>query len=131
MHGGDGSLLFARLVRAGDTVDLSYLHSVERTVVVERFEIVPGGLRLVMTSFGSTGAGLPASHPDLVIQDGRFVITGFDMVLREVPLLTSEATRNLLELKHETYPLRGRVTVLVRQRPAWVTAIRRTPAAGL
>jgi len=117
--GPDGRVLFARQVELGALVDYQYLHSVERTLVVERFEVVSTGLRLSMTSFGSAGAGLPASHPGLVTRDGRFVIEGLDTVLAELPLLGSEATCSALVVGSDRYEVRGRATVYVRRRPAW------------
>lgn len=119
VRGHDGRVLVARRVAQGSTVDYQYLHSVEQTTVLERFEVVSAGLRLSMTSFGSAGAGLPASHPDLEIRDGRFVIEGLDIVLRELPLLGSDATRSVLVFDGERFEVRGRATVYIRRRPAW------------
>lgn|GEM_PF-1651147 len=123
-------LLYAHRVTVGDEVVYSYLHSVERSIVVEVFQVAPTGLRLVMTSFGSAGAGLPACHQDLVTRDGRFVIEGLDSLLPELPLLGSEATRSLLQVGDDSYPLRGRITIAVRKYPVWAAGWRRATAAG-
>jgi hypothetical protein len=126
-----GVVVFARQACYGDPVEYSYLHSVERSTVIERFEVVPNGLKLVMTSFGSAGAGLPASHPDLVTREGRFVIEGLNTTMHELPLLGGEATESRLEFRGETYALRGRLTVSVRRYPVWTAGWRRATAAGL
>lgn len=118
-----GQVLLAREVRAGATVDYTYVHSVEQTTVLERFQVVATGLKLVMTSFGAAGAGLPASHPALVMRDGRFVIEGLDVMVKELPLLGSDATCSVLEFGGGRYEVRGRVTVSVRRRPAWAVKL--------
>ncbi|MEW6308792.1 MAG: DUF1850 domain-containing protein [Bacillota bacterium] len=128
VRAADGAVQYARQVSVDDVVELSHVHSVEQTLVVERFTVVPKGLRLVMTSFGSAGAGLPASHAGLVTRDGRFVIEELDTVLCALPLLGSDATRSQLELHGASYALRGRVTVSVRAYPTWHPGWRRGAA---
>ncbi|MGH2374721.1 MAG: DUF1850 domain-containing protein [bacterium] len=52
-------VLWRRAVEPGERVELRYIHSVERTPVIEEFRAERHGLRLVAMRFYSQGAGLP------------------------------------------------------------------------
>ena len=67
-----GSLLRAVPLRGTLEVRLDYVHSVERTPVVESYVAERGGLRLVRMEFASQGAGLPTSG--YVREGDRFVL---------------------------------------------------------
>jgi hypothetical protein len=54
-----GRVLVARPIGAAMRVELRYRHSVERTPVIEVFEVSRGGLDFVEMWFASQGAGLP------------------------------------------------------------------------
>ncbi|MDQ7844396.1 MAG: DUF1850 domain-containing protein [Armatimonadota bacterium] len=67
-----GSALRVIPLRGPLTLRLEYLHSVERTPVLEHYVAAAGGLRLVRMEFASQGAGLPTSG--YVREGGRFVL---------------------------------------------------------
>jgi hypothetical protein len=67
-----GRALVRAPVEAGARIELRYRHSVERTPVVEIFEVGPAGLEFVEMRFSSQGAGLPTEG--YVLEDGVFVL---------------------------------------------------------
>ena len=52
-------VLYSTAVSEGTTVELSYTHSVERSPVIERYQITDGTLRQTTIIFESYGWGLP------------------------------------------------------------------------
>jgi len=55
----------------GTRISLSYLHSVEKTVVREEYDVRPSGIVMVSMTWSSTGAGLPDEYDEVV--DGQYV----------------------------------------------------------
>ena len=77
-------LVEAARVSPGDTLDLSYRHSVERTRVVGRFTIGPDQTLLATeTRMTSVGTGLPNCEPDRTHREGEWIIV--DEGNQEIP----------------------------------------------
>jgi hypothetical protein len=71
----DHHLAQAARVSPGDTLDLSYLHSVERTQVVGRFTVGPDrALLATETRMTSVGTGLPNCEPDRTRRQGDWIV---------------------------------------------------------
>lgn len=111
----------------GDTFTLSFIHSVERSVVRDFFRIDEGG-RLVLygTEFSSSNAGLPsalAPGETLTRGDGRFRISGMHRVMEEVSLWVGEASGNRLTIHGVDHDLPGMAgEALLRVRAGTSTA---------
>jgi len=95
----------------GDTFVLSFVHSVERSVVRDFFRIDEGG-RLVLygTEFRSSNAGLPsalAPGETLTLDDGTFRISGMHRTMEEVSLWVGKASGNRLTIHGVDYDLPG------------------------
>jgi hypothetical protein len=56
---GSGRVFWHRAVQPGERIELHYVHSVERTPVVEVFRAEADGLWFIEMRFVSQGAGLP------------------------------------------------------------------------
>jgi hypothetical protein len=68
----EGTELLAVPVEEGDTVAIEYTHSVERTLVTDRYVVSRGSLIDDQMLFSSFGAGLPA-QADVRRSGGRYV----------------------------------------------------------
>ncbi len=95
----------------GDTFALSFIHSVERSVVRDFFRIDEEG-RLVLygTEFSSSNAGLPSSlapGETLTRGEGVFRISGMHRVMEEVSLWVGEASDNRLTIHGVDHDLPG------------------------
>ncbi|MBI3998183.1 MAG: DUF1850 domain-containing protein [Armatimonadetes bacterium] len=67
-----GRVLWRARGTPGDLIELRYLHSVERTPIVEVFRADADGMWLVMMRFTSQGAGLPTEG--YTREGGEFVL---------------------------------------------------------
>ncbi len=67
---------------------ISYDHSVIRQPVEEVFSLAPTeGFVLTSTVQADFGAGLPSeTYDSIVLENGKFVISGIDRFMREIPL---------------------------------------------
>ena len=89
----NGNRVFWTQIRPGDRFSLEYRHSVQLSRVTDVFEIDSQyDLILISTIFSDHGAGLPYK-PDhggvfSVLPDGRFSVSGMNMVLPEILLRT-------------------------------------------
>ena len=101
-------------------VRLEYVHSVERTPVVETYRADPRGLRLVQMEFAAQGAGLPSTG--FVREGNRFVLRT-DQPLTVLPVRVSGVGRQRLRVGPDAFDLLavtgegGIVTVAVRSAP--------------
>jgi hypothetical protein len=68
-----GERLLVRPVAQGTTVALNYTHSVEKTPVLDVYEVNGTELEMVRMEFHSYGAGLPARADVNVTENGTFV----------------------------------------------------------
>ncbi|WP_323191151.1 DUF1850 domain-containing protein [Halostella sp. PRR32] len=69
---GTGDRLLVVPVEDGTTVDIEYTHSVEKTPVVDAYEVREEKLDNVRMEFSSYGAGLPANQ-EIERENGSFV----------------------------------------------------------
>lgn len=101
----NGRAAFWIQVWPGDRFNLEYIHSVQLSHVVDTFEIDSQyDIVLVGTIFSDHGAGLPYK-PDhggtfSVLPDGRFSISGMNMVLPEILLRTGREHGNAFQAGH-------------------------------
>lgn len=101
-------------------VRLEYVHSVERTPVVETYRADPRGLSLVQMEFAAQGAGLPSTG--FVREGSRFVLRT-EQPLAALPVRVSGVGRQRLRVGADVFDLLavagegGIVTVAVRSAP--------------
>lgn len=123
---GDGTRLFAVRADRPLRVRLEYMHSVERTPVLEVYEVSPNGLRLVRTEFVSQGAGLPSEG--FVKEGGRFVLRT-DRPLSRLSIRVSQVAVQHLLVGGKALDLLweagdgAEVVLAVRRRP-WLLVLR-------
>lgn len=88
----DGSRLLAARVRAGDTLEFEWIHSVEHFPWFERFDIEPdGSLFLRETRIAGFGAGVPFERGTSVrIENGYIVYSGIDEAYPSYRWINSE-----------------------------------------
>jgi len=92
---GSGRVLWHRAVRPGDVIELHYLHSVERTPVVEVFRAASDGLYLVEMRFVSQGAGLPTQG---YVREGDHFVLRANRKIGELPLRVSAVAGHYLRV---------------------------------
>jgi hypothetical protein len=95
-------------LRQTGTFSLSYTHSVEKTPVIEVFQVQENGtLLLTATKYKSYGVGLPSLPEEgrLTIADGWFVLDDLRREYREIRLRVGPEARLSLEIGREIIPL--------------------------
>ncbi|MBM4270812.1 MAG: DUF1850 domain-containing protein [Deltaproteobacteria bacterium] len=99
---GTEERIFVEKVRSGDTFSLSFMHSVEKSIVRDHFRI-DDTYRIILyeTAFSSLNAGLPtatAPGETLIREEGTFRIMGMNRVLPGISLWVDEEYKNRLEI---------------------------------
>ena len=95
---GGGRVLYERPAAPGDEFEISYTHSVARSLVVEKFRITPDRrITLYETVYQDFGAGLP-SEPDegakMELTPSGVRITGMERVMSSIPLRVGSIARH-------------------------------------
>jgi hypothetical protein len=90
-------------LRDSPFLELRYVHSVERTPVIEIYRIQRGSLVLVETRFRSSGWGLPSQG--YVLRGGWFVVSGRDRPLGALHLRVTRINRYVLVAGRRMLPL--------------------------
>lgn len=104
----DGGILVSQGVGPGDEVSLTFIHSVEKVLVVDNFIIQDNGsLMLKNTTFGSSGAGLPtdSSYNLSHTANSDFLIEGINKSFGSIDLTTGNITKNHLIVSGKDYPI--------------------------
>lgn len=87
------------LVSTGVMFNLSYIHSVEKTPVIEKY-IIGNDYSLILDSiiFESQGAGLPFDYPgvNFSVHEGKFIFEKINHPLKEILIIPHEISRNSL-----------------------------------
>lgn len=133
--GADGALLYARSVRPGERIALSYLHSVTKRPVEETWEVSPRALLILReTAFDTFGAGLPAEPGPgerLALERGKIRLTGMRRELPGLRLAVGQTADHTLRFGREDLALRALaepgacLRLDVRRRPWWRSLYRR------
>ena len=95
---GEGRVLYERQVTPGDEFEIRFTHSVARSLVVEKFRIMPDRQMLLCeTVYQDFGAGLP-SEPDegakMELTPFGVRITGMKRVMSSIPLRVGSIARH-------------------------------------
>jgi len=100
-------LLLSICLGEGGAFELHYVHSVERTPVVEVYRVRDGAIVLEGMRFRSLGWGLPLEG--YVRRDGWFVVSGLGRRLGTLQVRTTRLNRHTLVVGDRTVPLAERV----------------------
>lgn len=88
-------------ISTGIIFNLSYIHSVEKTQVIEKY-IIGNGHTLILDSiiFESQGAGLPFDYPgvNFRVSEGKFIFETINHPLKEISVMPLEISRNSLDV---------------------------------
>jgi len=92
---GTEELVYQQLAKAGDTFDVVWTHSVTLQPVIETYRLeAPGKIPIVRMIFDDNGPNLPA-RPEFnqkwTINEGKFIVTGYEMVFERVPVTIGAA----------------------------------------
>ncbi|TMW69992.1 DUF1850 domain-containing protein [Alteribacter natronophilus] len=78
-------------VLPGDLITLRWIHSVEKTPWLERYEVRDSGeLVLVETEFESFGAGVDYSRGEMTVEDGKVKVTDLEQHVPFISWIHSE-----------------------------------------
>lgn len=97
-----GRLLWARAAPPDERVELRYLHTVERTPVVEVFRARADGLWLVEARFASQGAGLPTEG---YVREADHYVLRTDRRVGDLAVRVAALARPHLAVRGETVDL--------------------------
>lgn len=84
-----GKTLFKNRVSEGCHFTIRFIHSVARSPVEEKFEIIgPGEFRLRETVYSDFGAGMPeqTSGQTMTFEDGKIRLSGYDVAFSDLRL---------------------------------------------
>jgi len=87
---------------------LRYTHSVEKTPVIETFQILDDGrLMLISTAYQSYGVGLPSlpSEGKLTVAGGWLVLENLHREYRDIRLRVGPEAAVMLEQEQKLYPV--------------------------
>ena len=105
VYAENGDRVFWMQIMPGERFRLEYIHSVQRSLVTDTFEIDQNhNMVLVGTTFSDHGAGLPykphRGGKFSVLENGKFNISGMYMVLPEILLRTGREHGNVFYGMH-------------------------------
>lgn len=118
-----GATYFARHVKEGDPVRLSWVHSIEHTPWVEMYRVTDGQLALKETRVKSFGAGVDQIAPEAVSDNGWVILRGTGRVFPELHLIYSRKVAYDLRIDgrevelEERIPHHAAIRVEVKQSP--------------
>jgi hypothetical protein len=90
------------------TFSLRYVHSVEKTPVIETFQVLDdGNLMLTSTAYQSYGVGLPSLPEEgtLTISDGWLILKNLQRLYPDIRLRVGPEAGVSLEVENRTYPI--------------------------
>ena len=98
-----GERLWGKPIDEGEWFHHEYIHSVEKSKVIEKFKLGPDGQMLVMESWTrSFGAGLPYEHQgDVERIDGYYVMKNIQEPLEELTMLPSHLELHTFHFQEE------------------------------
>ena len=89
-----GTILFAWPVRAGETFELTFTHSVNQSPITDVIEWTGEDLSVVKSIFKTFGAGVPVPADgvgtELVFVDGHYELIGIDKHMKGFSVITQE-----------------------------------------
>lgn len=92
-------IFFKEQINSGDRFSISYIHSVEKTPVIEIFEINKNyQIVLKETHTVSTGAGLPSqvfNQEVFIHEDNKFKIKNINRILSFIPFTISQSAKDM------------------------------------
>ena len=104
-----GRLLYEHQVAPGDEFEISYTHSVARTVVLEKFRVTPDRqILLYETVYQDFGAGLPSELDEgaqVEVGPGGVRITGMKRVMSSIPLRVGSIARHQISFGSDVVDL--------------------------
>lgn len=131
----EGSVLYRHPIRLNENIQIMYHHSVEKTPVIELYQVMPDQ-RLLLTGqiYESYGAGLPTQTEGLYeVEEGVFKITGINMIFESLLYRTEPETSEInfkLIIKEKEIPFhffskeRTLVELKIKRAPIWLFWIR-------
>ncbi len=105
VESSSGKTLIEQPATDGETVELAYTHSVERTLVTERYEIENQAFRQSAMIFSSFGAGFPSEAAVDRTDDGRFIYEPQAVVLDSLYISSGPIANHELRIGVQTYEL--------------------------
>lgn len=99
---------FSVAVAENDVIQLTYIHSVELSPVVETYRIERGGLVMVETRTRSSGYGLPSSEPGyrrVTVDNQTWFAFSLERKVGELKLITDPVNDYTLHAAGVTVPL--------------------------
>lgn len=97
-RGRTGEVLYQYPVRVGEEFKLIFIHSVTLRLVEETYRVTPDRkLAIVEMVFDDNGPNLPA-YPEgatrWIIEENRWRVVDYDILLQEIPLLVAKYVAN-------------------------------------
>ena len=95
-------------LRQDRVFSLKYTHSVEKTPVIETFQVQENGtLLLISTRYKSYGVGLPSLPQEgkLTVADGWLTLEGLQRQYRDIRVRVGPEAGLVLEIGRQTYPV--------------------------
>ncbi len=107
---GDGRIYRAFLVKNGDWFRIQFIHSVNKSPVIDCYEIKDHAVYVEKTIYYSFGAGVQAEVGDgqklEYGEDGSMVVSGFDQRMDDLTYFVGTVSDHIFEYKGENISLR-------------------------
>ena len=109
LDGETGESYLSVPVELGDTFDVSFLHSVNKSLIIERYIVEADGIYLEECYFASYGAGVASSIDGdqmlVSLEDGRMKLSNIHRLLPNLQYRVGKVTDHLLEIGGQQYSL--------------------------
>ena len=90
----DGKLLFAWPIRAGESFEVTFMHSLNLSPVTDVIEWTGSDLVVRKSVFYTFGAGIPSPSDgvgtELIFMDGRYELVGIDTHMQNFAIMTQD-----------------------------------------
>lgn len=108
--GDTGEVLGEFPVQSGDTFSISFIHSVNRSMVTDVYEVRGNAIFVVRTIYYSFGAGVQTEIQEGQTleygEDGAMIVSGFNKRMDTLSYIVGTVSDHILEIKGQSVSLR-------------------------
>ena len=110
LKGEEGQIVLELPVQVGDQCSIQFIHSVNKTPVIDFYEIREDHIYVVSTLYYSFGAGVQTEVIEgqtlTYTEDGGMLVSGFNQAIPNLAYVVGKVSDHILEYNNEKFSLR-------------------------
>lgn len=110
LKGEEGQIFLELPVQVGDQFSIQFIHSVNKTPVIDFYEIREDHIYVVSTLYYSFGAGVQTEVIEgqtlTYTEDGGMLVSGFNQAIPNLAYVVGKVSDHILEYNNEKFSLR-------------------------